>query len=328
MRDIDNDAVREAQIRRLAQIRARRDAAAVERALAKLTELAGSGRGQPARGRGRGGARARERRRDLGGAGEGLHAPPRGGALGVGSLRRRATRATTSSTRCAARSEAFAARGGPPPAHAGREARPGRPRPRPEGDRHRLRRPRLRRRRRAAVPDARGGGAPGDRERRARGRRLEPGRRPQDAGAGAGRGAARAAARATSRWSSAASSRPQDYAFLRERGVAAVFGPGTPVPKAAREVLAAVRDVRERSAAGMSPRRAEEWSRGGPRRRPARGRARPSRCSRARAARTRCSRQALLEALVPAQRARACGSASPARRASARARSSRRSAST
>jgi methylmalonyl-CoA mutase len=28
-----------------------------------------------------------------------------------------------------------------------------------------------------------------------------------------------------------------DYAFLRERGVAAVFGPGTPVPKAAREVL-------------------------------------------------------------------------------------------
>jgi methylmalonyl-CoA mutase len=28
-----------------------------------------------------------------------------------------------------------------------------------------------------------------------------------------------------------------DYAFLRERGVAAVFGPGTPVPRAAREVL-------------------------------------------------------------------------------------------
>jgi methylmalonyl-CoA mutase len=39
----------------------------------------------------------------------------------------------------------------------------------------------------------------------------------------------------------------QDYEFLRERGVAAVFGPGTPVPKAAREVLAAVRDVRERT---------------------------------------------------------------------------------
>jgi methylmalonyl-CoA mutase len=39
----------------------------------------------------------------------------------------------------------------------------------------------------------------------------------------------------------------QDYDYLRERGVAAVFGPGTPVPKAAREVLAAVRDVRERA---------------------------------------------------------------------------------
>jgi methylmalonyl-CoA mutase len=38
----------------------------------------------------------------------------------------------------------------------------------------------------------------------------------------------------------------QDYAYLREHGVAAVFGPGTPIPKAAREVLAAVRDVRER----------------------------------------------------------------------------------
>jgi methylmalonyl-CoA mutase len=39
----------------------------------------------------------------------------------------------------------------------------------------------------------------------------------------------------------------QDYEYLRGRGVAAVFGPGTPVPKAAREVLAAVRDVRERA---------------------------------------------------------------------------------
>jgi methylmalonyl-CoA mutase len=34
---------------------------------------------------------------------------------------------------------------------------------------------------------------------------------------------------------------PRDYAFLRERGVAAVFGPGTPVPKAAREVLGVLR---------------------------------------------------------------------------------------
>ncbi len=34
---------------------------------------------------------------------------------------------------------------------------------------------------------------------------------------------------------------PKDYAFLQERGVAAIFGPGTPIPAAAREVLQAIR---------------------------------------------------------------------------------------
>jgi methylmalonyl-CoA mutase len=34
---------------------------------------------------------------------------------------------------------------------------------------------------------------------------------------------------------------PRDYAFLREEGVAAVFGPGTPIPKAAGEVLDVIR---------------------------------------------------------------------------------------
>jgi methylmalonyl-CoA mutase len=33
---------------------------------------------------------------------------------------------------------------------------------------------------------------------------------------------------------------PKDYDYLRERGAAAVFGPGTPVTKAAREVLRAI----------------------------------------------------------------------------------------
>jgi len=37
---------------------------------------------------------------------------------------------------------------------------------------------------------------------------------------------------------------PQDYAFLREHGVSNVFGPGTQVPKAAREVLQSIRDRR------------------------------------------------------------------------------------
>ncbi len=37
---------------------------------------------------------------------------------------------------------------------------------------------------------------------------------------------------------------PRDYDFLRERGVGAVFGPGTAVPKAARDVLQVIRDRR------------------------------------------------------------------------------------
>jgi len=37
---------------------------------------------------------------------------------------------------------------------------------------------------------------------------------------------------------------PRDHAFLREKGVAAIFGPGTPVPKAAREVLQVIRGRR------------------------------------------------------------------------------------
>jgi methylmalonyl-CoA mutase len=45
VRDIDNTAVRESQVRRLGEIRARRDAGAVEKALAKLEELAASGQG-------------------------------------------------------------------------------------------------------------------------------------------------------------------------------------------------------------------------------------------------------------------------------------------
>jgi len=35
---------------------------------------------------------------------------------------------------------------------------------------------------------------------------------------------------------------PKDYEFLKENGVAAIFGPGTAVPKAAREVLQVIRD--------------------------------------------------------------------------------------
>jgi methylmalonyl-CoA mutase len=38
---------------------------------------------------------------------------------------------------------------------------------------------------------------------------------------------------------------PRDYAFLRERGVGAIFGPGTSVPEAAREVLQVIGSRRE-----------------------------------------------------------------------------------
>jgi methylmalonyl-CoA mutase len=37
---------------------------------------------------------------------------------------------------------------------------------------------------------------------------------------------------------------PRDYPFLREQGVAAVFGPGTRIPKAAAEVLQVLRERR------------------------------------------------------------------------------------
>ena len=37
---------------------------------------------------------------------------------------------------------------------------------------------------------------------------------------------------------------PRDYPFLREHGAAAIFGAGTPVPKAAREVLQSIRALR------------------------------------------------------------------------------------
>jgi len=37
---------------------------------------------------------------------------------------------------------------------------------------------------------------------------------------------------------------PQDYDFLRAAGVSAIFGPGTPIPKAAAEVLQVLRDRR------------------------------------------------------------------------------------
>ncbi|HRW17169.1 cobalamin-dependent protein, partial [Amaricoccus sp.] len=36
----------------------------------------------------------------------------------------------------------------------------------------------------------------------------------------------------------------QDYGFLREAGVSAIFGPGTNIPQAAREILDLIRSAR------------------------------------------------------------------------------------
>ena len=36
----------------------------------------------------------------------------------------------------------------------------------------------------------------------------------------------------------------QDYAFLKEAGVSAIFGPGTNIPEAAREILGLIRQRR------------------------------------------------------------------------------------
>ena len=147
------------------------------------------------------------------------------------------------------------------------EARTGRPRPRRQGDRHRLRGPGLRRRRGAALPDARGGRAAGHRERRAHRRRVHAGGRPQDARAAARRrAAARWAAPATCWWWCGGIIPAQDYEFLHEHGVAKVFGPGTHIPKAAREVLQAGARPGRMSRAGVSAGRLREGVRRGDRR--------------------------------------------------------------
>jgi methylmalonyl-CoA mutase len=44
----------------------------------------------------------------------------------------------------------------------------------------------------------------------------------------------------------------QDYAFLREAGVAAVFGPGTVISSAARTLLAEIRRVRTRAGGALA----------------------------------------------------------------------------
>ena len=181
---IDNSAVRQMQLDKLARLKRERDPAALKIALDALTRGAGRGNAQPAGARGRRRARQGHGWRDFVGAGAGVRPPPRRDQIdrrrvqaGDGHIRRDATRAEDGRSLRGERR--------PPPAHPGRQDRPGRPRPRPEGDRVRLCRPRFRRRYRSAVRDARRSRAPGDRERRSHPRRVVARRRASHPGAGA-----------------------------------------------------------------------------------------------------------------------------------------------
>ena len=203
VREIDNSAVRRAQVERLAQVRAKRDARRSRRGArgadrsARATARAICSSSRFAR------PRARDRGRDIGRAGGGLGPLSRDDADRVRRVRCAASR-TTATGRAAERDRRNRRCRGPPAAADDREAGPGRARPRRQGRRHGLRRPRLRRRHRTAVPDAGGSRAAGDRKRRARGRRLDACRRPQDAGAGDHRRASRRKASTTSSCSSVA----------------------------------------------------------------------------------------------------------------------------
>ena len=190
---VDNADVLAQQKAKLAELRASRDAGAVEDALRRLTDAARAA----AEGR-RGSdldsnllklavdaARAKATVGEISDALEEVYGRHAGQVRTISGVYR--DEAGSSGTLGRDPPDGRGVRGGrgPPPADPGRQDGPGRPRPRPEGDRDRVRRPRLRRRRRPAVPDAGRGRPPGGGGRRARRRRLVAGRRPPHAGAGA-----------------------------------------------------------------------------------------------------------------------------------------------
>jgi methylmalonyl-CoA mutase len=181
-RDIDNHAVRDSQIERLKAVRATRRRGRRARRPAALTPAPTAG-GQPCSScrsvpsgcapRSRGEPRAR------GGLGAGI-APTRQKVSGVYAACLRQRRGLGPAE---GRDRGLCRCAGPPAPSHDRQARPGWPRSRRQGGGDRLCRPRLRRRHRPAVPDRRRMRPAGDRERRPCGRRLDPGRRAQDAGA-------------------------------------------------------------------------------------------------------------------------------------------------
>ena len=203
--DIDNTNVREQQIARLERIRAERDDAARARPRSQALPRAPRRRRQPARALHRRGPGPGHRRRDERRHGVGVRPPPGGdpyasrGVYGAAyegdeELRRASSRTSTRSpTEEGRRPRILMAKMGQDGHDRGAKVVA-----------HGLRRPRLRRRLRPAVRDAGRGGARRRRERRPRGRGVEPGRRAQDARAPADRGAGQGRAPTTSSSSSAA----------------------------------------------------------------------------------------------------------------------------
>ena len=136
--DIDNAAVRDAQIERLAAVRARRDEAACTAALAALTAGADRDDENLLRTRDRCGAGAGQRRRDIRRARESLREASCSDSFDqrrvwLGLRGRRGFREDSAGRRGICRT------GRPPPSPAGRQARAGRSRPGRQGYRHGIR---------------------------------------------------------------------------------------------------------------------------------------------------------------------------------------------
>jgi methylmalonyl-CoA mutase len=239
VRDIDNTAVREAQIRRLTEVRARRDEAVVARHLARLTELATSGEGNLLEA-GIAAARARATVGEISLALEKVYTRHRADVRAVSGVYGASYRGDDDFTQVAAEVERFAANEGRRPrmlvaklgqdghdrgmkviatafADLGFDVDVGPLFQTPQEVA-----------RQAIENDVH---AVGVSSQAAGHRTLVPELVRSLAEQGGGHVAVVVGGIIPAR----------DYAFLREAGVAAVFGPGTPVPRAAREVLDVIR---------------------------------------------------------------------------------------
>ena len=175
---VDNSAVLAAQVAKLTQLRNDRDDTVCQAALAALAAGAQTGNRQSPGADHRCGARQGECRRDEQGAGGRVRPLPAGSQGGDRRLWRGSRRGRRGAAKRTGGDREVHRRRRPRTLDPRRQDWPGRARPRPEGDRLRVRRSRLRGGARSPVPVAGRGGRAGDRERRARGGRLDPGGGP------------------------------------------------------------------------------------------------------------------------------------------------------